>query len=61
MEFVRAKKSKIEVYVDGGFRRATDVIKALCMGATHVFLGRMVLWSLASEGQRGVEKMLEMM
>ena len=39
--------SKVEIYVDGGVRTGTDVLKALALGATAVFIGRPVLWGLA--------------
>ena len=50
-------RSRFEVYVDGGIRRASDIFKALALGATAVGIGRPVLYSLASYGQPGVEKM----
>lgn len=49
----------IEVFVDGGIRRGTDVIKCLALGAKCVFLGRPVLFSLASEGEKGILKMFD--
>lgn len=48
-EIVRAVKDKVEVYIDGGFRTGTDVLKALALGARGVFVGRPVLWGLAIE------------
>ena len=50
---------KIEVYVDGGIRRGTDVVKALCLGAKAVGLGRAALWGLAAGGADGVRRTLE--
>jgi 4-hydroxymandelate oxidase len=47
-----------EVYVDGGIRRGTDVVKALAMGARAVLIGRPVLWGLAVGGAAGVERVL---
>ena len=47
--------------MDSGFRRGTDVVKALCMGASCVFVGRLALWSLACEGSRGAEKMIKIL
>ena len=41
------KGSNIEVYLDGGVRKGTDVLKALAMGARAVFIGRPALWGLA--------------
>ncbi len=49
---------RIEVLLDGGIRRGTDVIKALALGAKAVCLGRPVLWGLAAGGQAGVEHVL---
>ena len=48
-----------EVYLDGGIRRGTDVITALCLGARGVFIGRPYLYGLAAGGQRGVSAILE--
>ena len=48
------------MYVDGGVRRGSDIFKALAMGATAVGIGRPVLYSLASYGQKGIEKMLKL-
>ncbi|XP_022094141.1 hydroxyacid oxidase 1-like [Acanthaster planci] len=51
--------SGIEVYLDGGVRSGTDVLKALALGARAVFIGRPVLWGLAYDGQEGVRKVLQ--
>jgi 4-hydroxymandelate oxidase len=56
-----AVAGRCEIYVDGGVRRGTDVIKALALGARAVLIGRPVLWSLAIDGQRGVETVLGML
>ena len=45
--------------MDGGIRKGTDVLKALAMGARMVFTGRPAVWGLATAGQKGVEKMLQ--
>lgn len=50
-----------EVYVDGGVRRGTDVVKALALGARAVFLGRPVLWGLAVGGEEGAYAVLELL
>src|ERR1043165_5013883 len=52
---------KIPVLVDGGFRRGTDVFKALALGATAVGVGRPYLWGLASFGQRGVARGMDVL
>lgn len=49
---------RLEVYVDGGIRRGTDVVKALCLGATAVGIGRPALYGLSGYGQVGVERVL---
>lgn len=48
----------VPVLMDGGVRRGTDVIKALCLGATAVLIGRPFLWALAVGGEQGVAKLL---
>lgn len=53
-EVVEAVGAQVEVYVDGGVRRGTDVVKALAMGARAVLVGRPVLWALAAGGADGV-------
>lgn len=58
-KIMRAVYGRIEVYLDGGVRQGTDVVKALALGAKMVFVGRPALWGLAFKGQQGVEKMLE--
>ena len=54
-------QGQVEVYMDGGVRQGTDVLKALAMGARAVFIGRPVLWGLAYRGEEGVEKVLEIL
>jgi isopentenyl diphosphate isomerase/L-lactate dehydrogenase-like FMN-dependent dehydrogenase len=51
--------SKIQVWVDGGIKRGTDVVKALCLGASAVGVGRAALFGLGAGGQAGVERMFE--
>jgi 4-hydroxymandelate oxidase len=58
-EIVPAVKGKIPVLVDSGFRRGSDVVKALAMGAAAVGIGRPYLWGLGAFGQEGVERVLE--
>jgi 4-hydroxymandelate oxidase len=52
---------QVELLVDGGVRRGTDVLKALALGARAVLLGRAVLWGLAVDGETGVTSVLEML
>lgn len=58
-EVVHAVAGRAEVYVDGGIRRGTDVVKALALGARAVLLGRPILWGLATAGEEGVTAVLE--
>ncbi|CAG8882752.1 unnamed protein product [Penicillium egyptiacum] len=50
---------KVEVWVDGGIRRGTDAVKALCLGAKAVGIGRPAFWGLAAGGVEGVERTLQ--
>lgn len=59
-ECVEAVDQRCEVYLDGGVRRGTDVLKALAMGARAVLIGRPILWGLAAEGATGVAHVLEL-
>ncbi|WP_405485110.1 pre-mycofactocin synthase MftD [Nocardia sp. NBC_00511] len=52
---------QIEVVLDGGIRRGSDVVKALALGARAVMIGRAYLWGLASAGQPGVENVLDIL
>ncbi len=52
---------KIEIYVDGGVRRATDIIKALCLGATGVGIGRPFLFAMSAYGVEGVDKAMQLL
>jgi 4-hydroxymandelate oxidase len=58
-EVVDAIAGKAEVYVDGGLRRGTDILKALAFGARAVLIGRPVLWGLATRGADGVQAVLD--
>ena len=60
-EVVAGVRGRGVVIVDGGFRRGTDVFKALALGATAVGIGRPYIWGLAAFGQPGVETVLEIM
>jgi isopentenyl diphosphate isomerase/L-lactate dehydrogenase-like FMN-dependent dehydrogenase len=57
-EIVAAVGGKAEVYVDGGIRRGTDILKALALGARAVLVGRPVVWGLAVNGADGVRDVL---
>ena len=60
-EVVEGAGGKVPVLVDSGFRRGTDIFKALALGATAVCIGRPYVWGLAGFGQPGVEKVLEIL
>ncbi|WZZ29205.1 hypothetical protein YC2023_012606 [Brassica napus] len=60
-EVVKATQGRIPVFLDGGVRRGTDVFKALALGASGIFIGRPVVFSLAAEGEAGVRKVLQML
>jgi 4-hydroxymandelate oxidase len=58
-EIAAALAGKAEVYVDGGIRRGTDILKALALGARAVMIGRPVLWGLTVHGSDGVNDVLD--
>jgi isopentenyl diphosphate isomerase/L-lactate dehydrogenase-like FMN-dependent dehydrogenase len=60
-EVVAAVQGRCEVYLDGGIRRGTDVLKALALGARAVLVGRPVLWGLAVNGAEGAYHVLELL
>jgi 4-hydroxymandelate oxidase len=60
-EIVDAVGGRMPILIDSGFRRGTDVCKALCLGATAVAIGRPYLWGLGAFGQPGVERVLELL
>jgi len=55
---VEAVDGRVEVYVDGGVRRGTDVAIAVALGARAVLIGRPVIWALAAGGEEGVARLL---
>ena len=57
----KAVGDQVEIVLDGGIRRGSDVVKALALGARAVMLGRAYLWGLAAGGQAGVENVLDIM
>jgi isopentenyl diphosphate isomerase/L-lactate dehydrogenase-like FMN-dependent dehydrogenase len=60
-EVVAAVRGRVPVIVDSGFRRGTDVFKALALGANLVGVGRPYLWGLGAFGQAGVEKVIDIL
>jgi isopentenyl diphosphate isomerase/L-lactate dehydrogenase-like FMN-dependent dehydrogenase len=60
-EVVRAVGGRIPVLVDGGFRRGTDIFKAMALGARAVGIGRPYLWGLSAFGQAGVEAVIDIL
>jgi len=60
-EVIEAVRGHCEVYVDGGIRRGTDVLKALSLGARAVLIGRPILWGLAVNGAAGAQHVLELL
>ncbi|MCP2254996.1 L-lactate dehydrogenase (cytochrome) [Prauserella aidingensis] len=57
----KAVGGQVEVLLDGGIRRGSDVVKALALGANAVMIGRAYLWGLAAGGERGVHNVLEIL
>ena len=60
-DIVTAVNGRMPILVDSGFRRGSDAVKALAMGATAVGIGRPYIWGLGAFGQAGVERVLELM
>jgi L-lactate dehydrogenase (cytochrome) len=60
-EVVDAVRGRIEVLMDGGVRRGTDIAKALCMGARAVLCGRAYAYGLAAAGEAGVDRAIEIL
>ena len=60
-EIIEAVRGRIPVLVDSGFRRGTDIVKALALGAQGVCVGRPYIWGLGAFGQPGVERVLELL
>jgi L-lactate dehydrogenase (cytochrome)/glycolate oxidase len=60
-DVVDAVGDQVEVLLDGGIRRGSDVVKALALGARAVMIGRAYLWGLAANGQAGVENVLDVL
>ncbi|XP_019371757.1 PREDICTED: hydroxyacid oxidase 1 isoform X1 [Gavialis gangeticus] len=60
-EIVEAVAGKVEVFLDGGVRKGTDVLKALALGAKAVFIGRPIIWGLVYQGEEGAKEVLQML
>lgn len=60
-EIVEAVKGKAKVMVDGSFSRGSDIVKAICMGADWVGVGRLYCYGLAAAGAAGIERMIELL
>ncbi|XP_061478511.1 2-Hydroxyacid oxidase 1 isoform X2 [Rhineura floridana] len=60
-EIIEAVEGKVEVFLDGGIRKGTDVLKALALGARAVFVGRPIIWGLAYKGEEGVKEVLQIL
>ncbi len=56
-----AVHDQVEILLDGGIRRGSDVVKALALGARAVMIGRAYLWGLGANGQAGVENVLDVL
>ena len=57
----RGWENRIEIYIDGGVRRGTDIIKALCLGAKGVGIGRPFLYAMSAYGQPGVDRAMQLL
>jgi len=60
-EVVSAVNDQIEVWMDGGIRRGTDILKAICLGARAVLCGRAYAYGLAAAGEAGVERTIQIL
>ncbi|NXV43996.1 HAOX2 oxidase, partial [Uria aalge] len=61
VEVAEAVQGRVEVYLDGGIRKGSDVLKALALGAKCVFIGRPALWGLAYKGEEGLQEVLRIL
>jgi 4-hydroxymandelate oxidase len=59
-EVVETVRERVEILVDGGIRRGTDILKALALGAKAVLIGRPILWGLAVNGEAGVRGVIDL-
>ena len=60
-EIVEVAKGKAQIVVDGSFSRGSDIVKAICMGADWVGLGRLYCYGLAANGAAGIERVVELL
>ena len=60
-ECAAAANGRIPLAIDGGIRRGSDIFKALALGASYCFIGRIAIWGLAYKGQEGVELALKIL
>ena len=60
-EVVSAVGDRIEVLMDGGIRRGSDIVKAICLGARAVLIGRAYSYGLAAAGEEGVTRAIEIL
>jgi L-lactate dehydrogenase (cytochrome) len=60
-EVVAAVNGQVEVMMDGGIRRGTDIVKAICLGARAVLCGRAYAYGLAAAGEAGIERAIEIL
>jgi L-lactate dehydrogenase (cytochrome) len=60
-EVVQAVNGKTEILIDGGFRRGSDIVKALCMGARAVLIGRAYAYGLGAGGYKGVTQAINIL
>jgi 4-hydroxymandelate oxidase len=60
-EVIDGAGSQLPVFIDGGFRRGTDIFKALALGARAVGIGRPYVWALSAFGQAGVERVIDIL
>lgn len=54
-------RGRFEIFIDGGVRRATDVLKAIALGATAVGIGRPMIYAMSTYGEEGVSKLLQIL
>jgi isopentenyl diphosphate isomerase/L-lactate dehydrogenase-like FMN-dependent dehydrogenase len=60
-EVAETVKGQAEIYLDGGIRRGTDIVKAIALGANAVLIGRPIFWGLAVNGAEGLRHLLELL